>query len=211
VSQRGLRILIVDDHEVVREGLRALLDRQPDMEVVGEAPDGPTALARYETCRPDVTLMDLRIPGMSGLEAIRALRERHPHSRIIAFTTFDLPEEIHDVLRAGAQGYLLKASPGNELLAAIRNVHAGRRVVPAAVAERLAERLTALALTPREKEILGLMVEGLGNLDIGARLGLTEGTIKGYVNVLFRKLGVKARTQATRVALEQGLVRSIRR
>jgi DNA-binding NarL/FixJ family response regulator len=207
VSPGRIRILIVDDHEVVREGLRALLERQPDMEVVGEAPDGPTAVSRYATCRPDVTLMDLRIPGMTGLEAIRVLRRGHAQSRIVAFTTFDLPEEIHDVLRAGAQGYLLKAAPGNELLAAIRDVHAGRRVVPAAVAERLAERLTALDLTPRERDVLGLIAEGLTNGDIGEHLGLTEGTVKGYVNVLFRKLGVSTRTQATKVALEQGIVR----
>lgn len=210
MSPKRIGILIVDDHEVVREGLRALIDRQPDMEVVGEAPDGPAALARNEACRPDLILMDLRIPGMTGLEAIQALRRGHPQCRIIAFTTFDLPEEIHDVLRAGAQGYLLKAAPGRELLAAIRDVHAGRRVVPAAVAARLAERLDALVLTPREQEVLELMVEGLSNREIGARLGLTEGTVKGFVNVLFRKLGVKARTQATRLALEQGLVRGRR-
>jgi DNA-binding NarL/FixJ family response regulator len=208
VSPGRIRILIVDDHEVVREGLRALLGRQPDMEVVGEAHDGPTALARYEACQPEVTLMDLRIPGMTGLQAIQALRHAHPQSRIIAFTTFNLPEEIHDVLRSGAQGYLLKAAPAGELLAAIRSVHAGRRVVPAAVAERLADCLPAAALTPRERDVLELMVEGLGNGDIGERLGLTEGTVKGYVNALFRKLGVKARTQATRVARERGIIRT---
>ncbi len=202
-----IRILVVDDHPVVCDGLRALLDRQADMRVVGEAGDAAEALTAFRRLRPDVTLLDLRLPDRSGVEVLRDITAEFPGARVVVLTTFDGDEDIYRALRAGARGYLLKDMFRGELIDAVRAVHAGLRRVPAAVAERLAERVPRSDLTPREHDVLELIVAGQSNREIGAVLGITQGTVKGYVNTLLTKLGVSDRTQAALAALRRGLVR----
>jgi DNA-binding NarL/FixJ family response regulator len=201
-----IRILIVDDHPIVREGLAAIIERQPDMTVVAEAGNGRQAIELFRQHTPDLTLMDLRLPMMSGVEAIVAIREKHPDARIIVLTTYDGDEDIHRALQAGAQGYLLKDMFREELLEAVRTVHAGLRRIPAAVGLRLAERVGNVDLTAREMEVLGLIVHGKSNRDIGVALAITEGTVKGHVNNILSKLGVNDRTQAVTTALQRGIV-----
>ncbi len=201
-----IRILVVDDHPIVCDGLRALLDRQPDLRVVGEAGDAASALSEFRRLRPDVTLLDLRLPDRSGVEVLQELGAEFPGVRVVVLTTFDGDEDIYRALRAGARGYLLKDMFRGELIDAVRAVHAGLRRVPAAVAERLAERMPGSDLTPREHDVLELIVAGHGNRAIGTLLGITEGTVKGYVNTLLPKLGVGDRTQAALAALRRGIV-----
>ena len=207
MSKEGaIRIMVVDDHPVVREGLAAMIDRQPDMTVVAEASDGRQAIERFDKMNPDVALMDLRMPVMSGVEAISEIRKRHPAARIIVLTTYDGDEDIYRALQAGAQGYLLKDMFRDELLDAIRAVHRGQRRIPAAIASRLAERIGGPELTARELEVLKLIVKGKSNREIGAHLAISEGTVKGHVNNILSKLGVNDRTQAATTALQRGIV-----
>jgi DNA-binding NarL/FixJ family response regulator len=200
-------VLVVDDHPIVREGVIALVDRQPDMVVVGEAGSGREAIARFRELRPDVALVDLRLPDLDGLEVTAAICADWPSSRILVLSTYDGDEDIHQALRAGARGYLRKEALREDLVAAVRAVHAGRRFIPAEVAMRLAERPPASELTARERDVLRLIVEGRSNKEIAAALGLTEGTVKGYVNTMLAKLGASDRTQAAITALRRGLVR----
>ncbi len=201
-----IRILIADDHAVVREGLAAMIARRADMQVAAEAEDGRRAVELARQLKPDVILMDLRMPEMGGVEAITHIRAARPAARIIVLTTYDGDEDIYRALQAGAEAYLLKDTPRDELLEAIRAVHAGQKRIPAEVAAKLAVRLTAEALTPRELEVLKLIVAGRSNKEIGAALGIAEGTVKIHVNNLLGKLGVTDRTQAVTEALKRGIV-----
>lgn len=201
-----LRILVVEDHHVVRQGLIALLKTVPDMSVIAEAADGKQAVELFRQHKPDVTIMDLRLPGMSGVDAITAIRREFPAARIIVLTTFDGDEDIYRALQAGARGYLLKDMFGEELMDAIRTVNAGKTRIPPAVAQRLAERMSSPNLTGRELDVLKLIVAGKSNKEIGAGLAISEATVKTHINSLLSKLAVSDRTQAATTALQRGIV-----
>jgi DNA-binding NarL/FixJ family response regulator len=205
-AEAKIRLLVADDHHIVRRGLVALLGSVPDMEIVGEASNGEEAVALYRTKHPDVVLMDLRMAGMNGVEATRAIRKEFPQARIIVLTTFDGDEDIYRALQAGARGYLLKGMDTEELLAAIRAVHGGKSRIPGPVAERLAERMNNPALTERETEVLRLIVGGNSNKEIASALFISEATVKTHINSLLAKLGVSDRTQASMAALQRGIV-----
>ncbi|MBI4660176.1 MAG: response regulator transcription factor [Verrucomicrobia bacterium] len=203
---KSIQILIADDHWVVRTGLRSMIDSQPDMAVVGEAANGQEALALFRERQPDVVLMDLRMPGMGGVEATVAIREEFPGARIIVLTTYDGDENIYRALQAGARAYLLKDIPRNEFLEDIRAVHNGKYCIPPAVAARLAQRMPHPELSSRELEVLKLIVEGMSNKEIANTLSVTESTIKNHVNSILSKLNVRDRTQAATNALRRGIV-----
>ncbi|HRC86956.1 MAG TPA: response regulator transcription factor [Thermoanaerobaculia bacterium] len=201
------RILVADDHPVVRSGLVAILDQPAEFSVVAEAADGVEAVELFARLAPDVCVLDLRMPRLSGLEATERIRRLDPQAKIVVLSSFDGDEDIYRALKAGARSYLLKDTPEPELIAAVRAVAAGLRRIPPAVAERLAARLDAGELTGRELEILERIVRGEANKQIGAALGITEGTVKSHVNHLLAKLGVGDRTEAAVAALRRGLVR----
>jgi two-component system NarL family response regulator len=201
-----LRVVIADDHPIVREGLQAVIDDQPDMEVVGQAATGTEAVAIALAERPDVVLMDLRMPELNGVEAITTLRGQWPEARVIVLTTYDGDEDIYRALQAGALAYLLKDTPRAELLEAIRAVARGLKRIPPEVATRLVERISAPALTEREVDVLRLMAHGRSNKAIGAELYISEGTVKFHVNNILGKLGAEDRTQAVTVALQRGIL-----
>jgi two-component system NarL family response regulator len=201
-----IRIVIADDHPIVRDGLKAVINDQPDMEVVAEAANGKETVQLALQHRPDVLLIDLRMPQLNGVEAINAIRTDWPQVRIIILTTYDGDEDIYRALQAGAQAYLLKGMPRAELLDTIRAVHAGRKRIPPAIAAKLAERIAASELTERELEVLELIVAGQSNKEIGNSLSITEGTVKAHVNSVLGKLGVSDRTQAVTEALRRGIV-----
>lgn len=201
-----IRIMIVEDHHVVRQGFIALLRLVEGFEIVAEAPDGDTAIKLFRQHRPDVTLMDLRLPTIGGVETITRIRGEFRDARIIVLTTFDGDEDIYRALQAGAKGYLLKGMNSDELIGAIRTVHAGRSRIPSEVAERLAERLAGPTLTERETDVLRLIVSGNSNKEIAAALFISEATVKTHVNSLLGKLGVTDRTQAATTALQRGIV-----
>jgi DNA-binding NarL/FixJ family response regulator len=201
-----IRIMVVEDHHVVRQGLVALLNTVPDMSVVAEGADGKQAVELFRQHEPDVTLMDLRMPHMSGVEAVIEIRQNFPAARIIVLTTFDGDEDIYRALQAGARAYLLKGMFGDELMDAIRAVHAGKSRIPPVVAERLANRMGSPALTARELDVLKLIVRGKSNKEIGEELNISEATVKTHINNILSKLGVTDRTQATTAALQRGIV-----
>jgi DNA-binding NarL/FixJ family response regulator len=201
-----IRILIADDHFVVRMGLSTLINIQDDMSVVAEAANGKQAVEMFRALRPDVTLMDLRMPEMTGVEAIIAIRAQEPDARIIVLTTYDGDEDIYRAFQAGARAYLLKDMHHDDLLGALRAVHQGQRFIPPAIANRLAERIPRSELTTRELEVLKLIVKGMSNREIAATLFITEGTVKIHVNNLLGKLGVSDRTKAATTALQRGIV-----
>jgi two-component system NarL family response regulator len=201
-----VRILIAEDHQVVRQGFIALLRMVEGFSVVAEASDGVKAVELFRQHRPDVTLMDLRMPGMGGVETITAIRREFPEARIIVLTTFDGDEDIFRAIQAGARGYLLKGMSVDELIDAIQTVHHGRSRIPAAVAERLAERLSGNALTERETDVLKTIVAGKSNKEIASALFISEATVKTHINNLLSKLGATDRTQAARIALQRGIV-----
>ena len=201
-----IRILIAEDHAVVRQGFIALLRLVEGFEIIAEATNGLQALALFREHRPDVTLMDLRMPGAGGVETILAIRKEFPDARIIVLTTFDGDEDIFRAIQAGARGYLLKGMDADELIDAIQTVHRGKSRIPAAVAERLAERLSGNALTDRETEVLKTIVAGKSNKEIAAALFISEATVKTHINNLLSKLGVADRTQAATMALHRGIV-----
>src|SRR5579875_1497969 len=201
-----IRILIVEDHHVVRQGLAALLKTVPDMTVVAQAADGAEGVRLFREHKPDVTIMDLRLPVLSGVDAITQIRSEFPSARIIVLTTFDGDEDIYRALQAGARGYLLKDMFGEELMDAIRSVHAGKTRIPGPVAQRLAERMGGPSLTGRELEVLKLIVGGRSNKDIGNELSISEATVKTHINSILSKLGVSDRTQAATTALQRGIV-----
>jgi len=198
--------MVIDDQAVVRQGLVALINTVADMTVVAEGTNGQEAIDLYRLHHPDITLMDLRMPVLSGVEAITAIRREFPDAHIIVLTTFDGDEDIYRSLQAGAQGYLLKDMLFEELDDAIRKVHAGFRRIPARVAERLAERMSGTALTGRVVEVLTQIVRGKSNKEIGSLLRISEATVKSHINNILSKLGVTDRTQAATTALQRGLV-----
>jgi DNA-binding NarL/FixJ family response regulator len=201
-----IRVILVDDHPVVRFGLAAIIGLQPDMAVAGEAGSGEEACELCVRQPADVMLMDLRLPGMSGVDAIRALRKQQPKLRFIVLTTYDGDEDIHRALAAGAQAYLLKGMSHNDLVNAIRRVHAGLKYLPDSVSKSLAERPPHSELSARELEVLELIVKGRSNREIGEMLGISEATVKWHVNLILSRLNVSDRTQATVAALQRGIV-----
>lgn len=202
----AIRIMLVEDHAMVRQGLAALLDAEDALEVVGTVGDGVAAIEMYTRVRPDVVLMDLQMPKMGGVEAIRKIREKHSSARVIVLTTFDGDEDIYRALQAGARAYLLKGMPVEELLTTIHAVHKGKLHIPAPVAEKLAERVSGQELTARELSVLERIVAGRANKEISADLFISEATVKTHINSLLGKLGVADRTHAATVAIQRGLV-----
>lgn len=205
--ENTIRMLIADDHPVVRQGLAAMISREPDMAVVGEASNGREAVELFRQHRPDVALMDLRMPDMDGVEAVVAIRKEFPNARIIVLTTYDHDEDIYQGLRAGARAYLLKDVPPETLLETIRVVYAGGKRIPAEAAVKLSERMSRPELTEREMEVLRQLAAGRSNQEISDVLSIAEGTVKFHVNNILFKMGVNDRTQAVTAALKRGLVR----
>ena len=201
-----ISIMVVDDHNIVRHGLAALVGTMPSLAVVAQAADGRQAVELFRQHQPDITLMDLRLPVMNGVEAITAIRAEFPAARIIVLTTFDGDEDIYRALQAGARGYLLKGMDTEDLMEAIRAVHAGRTRIPALVAERLAGRMSGSSLTGRETDVLKAIVAGKSNKEIASSLFISEATVKTHINSLLGKLGVTDRTQAATTALQRGIV-----
>jgi DNA-binding NarL/FixJ family response regulator len=206
MNDNKIRIIVVDDQSVVRQGFVALINTVSDMEVVAEGINGEQAIELYRQHKPDVMLIDLRMPVIGGVEAITKIRQEFPEARLIVLTTYDGDEDIYRSLQAGAKGYLLKDMFFEELETAIRSVHAGARRIPAVIAERLAERMSGSALTDRELEVLELIVKGQSNKEIAKSLTISEATVKSHINSLLSKLGVTDRTQAATTALQRGLV-----
>jgi two-component system NarL family response regulator len=205
--EKTLRVVLADDHPIFREGLRSLIGAHSGMSVVGEAKSGEEAIELFRTLRPDVVLMDLRMPGISGRDAIAVIRSQDSSARILVLTTFDGDEDIHQAIAAGAHGYVLKSSGAGELVEAIRAVAAGLRYIPRAVAARMAEHLVRPDLSGRELDVLRLIASGESNKEIGARLGIAEGTVKVHVNNILGKLCVRDRTEAATTAIRRGIIR----
>jgi len=201
-----IRVLVADDHHVVRSGIAASIGLEDDLSVVAEADSGEQAIAQYRASKPDVVLMDLRLPGMNGIEATAALMREAPEARVIMFTTYEGDEDIYRAVQAGARGYLLKSAPRDELLSAIRSVAAGERYLPPALAHRLAQRMACNDLSPRENEVLQLIARGRSNKEIASDIGIAEDTVKRHVTNLLAKLRVADRTQATTEAIRRGLI-----
>jgi len=206
VSGESIRVLIVEDHNVVRQGLVALLNVAGGLEVVGEAADGVEAITQFRKLQPDITLVDLRLPRMSGVDVIERIRMETPQARFIVLTTYDGDEDIYRALKAGARAYLLKGMTSEELISTIHAVHAGKSHIPPAIAERLAERMGAQELTPREFDVLEQIVHGKSNKEIATELEVSEATVKTHINSLLGKLGVTDRTQAATAAIQRGIV-----
>jgi DNA-binding NarL/FixJ family response regulator len=202
-----IRILLVDDHPVVRAGLTSMLSTIQGLDVCGAASSGEEALQMVDSEQPDVLLLDLRMPGMTGIELLKAIRAKTSPPKTLVLTSYESDEEIYRAIEAGAQGYLLKSTPQAEIVAAIQTVHSGRHHIPPRIAARLAERMVRSALTQRELEILEMVVRGLTNKQIGHALQISENTARNHINSIIRKLDVSGRTEAATAAIQQGLVR----
>ena len=203
-----IHILCVDDHPLLREGIAAIINNQPDMLLVAEATNGTEGIERFRKYRPDVTLMDLRLPDMSGVDSLIAIRTDFPEARIIMLTTFEGDVEVRRALEAGARAYLVKSMPHKDLVDAIRRVHTGKKSIPPLIATRLAEHLSDETLTPREIEILRCVAEGNRNREIADRLFISEETVKVHIKHVMEKLGATHRTQAVAIAFRRGIIRS---
>ena len=203
----AIRLLIVDDHPAFRAGLVALLADQPELRVVAECGDGREAVELYRRVRPDVVLMDLRLPGLSGVEAILAIRQEHSEARVIVVTTYDADEDIYRAIQSGAKSYLMKDSSKAEIVGTIRAVHAGQERLPANIADRLAERRRRPELMLCEVEVLQFVAKGRSNKEIASGLSIAEDTVKSHLKTLFVKLGVQDRTAAAISAIQHGIVR----
>jgi two-component system NarL family response regulator len=201
------KVLLVDDHALLRTGVANIINQEPDLQVIAEAANGAEAVDAFRDHRPDVTLLDLRMPVMEGVEAVRHIREIDSQARVIVLTTYDADEDIARALQAGAKAYVLKDISADALVACIHDVLAGKTYVAPAVAAKLAERVTRIQLTPRELSTLRLMADGKANKEIATDLGISERTVKTHLGHLFEKLGVTSRTEAVKVATRRGLVR----
>lgn len=201
-----IRILTVDDHPLLREGIAAVIEGQPDMRLVGEATNGLEALEAFRACRPDVTLMDLQMPGMGGVEAIAAIHREFPTARIVVLTTYQGDVQAVRAFKAGACGYLLKSMLRRELLDTIRGVHEGRRRIPPEIANEIAEHAADEALTPREVEVLRQVASGNGNKRIATQLAISEETVKAHMKNILAKLAANDRTHAVTIALKRGII-----
>jgi DNA-binding NarL/FixJ family response regulator len=206
VTDNSIRILIVEDHHVVRKGLVTLLECVEGFRVVGEAGDGIQAIAQFHVCKPDVTLIDLRLPGRCGVEVVESIRQKSEQARFIVLTTHDGDEDIYRAFRAGVRGYLLKGTTTNELVTAIRLVHQGESCVPAEITAKLIGRMETEDLTRRETDVLEQIVQGHSNRTIARQLDISESTVKTHINSLLSKLGVSDRTQAATAAILRGIV-----
>ena len=200
-------VLLVDDHALLRTGVANIINQEPDLWVIAEAGNGVEAIDAYERHLPDVTLLDLRMPIMEGVEAVRRIRERHPAARVIVLTTYDTDEEISRALKAGAKAYVLKDISADDLVNCIRDVLAGKTYIAPAAAAKLAEGVTRVRLTPREMSTLKLLADGKANKENATALDISERTVKTHLGHLFEKLGVTSRTEAAKVAARRGLVR----
>jgi DNA-binding NarL/FixJ family response regulator len=205
-DQTSIRVFCVDDHPLLREGISAIIGNQPDMSLVAEAASGGEAIQKFREHQPDVTLMDLRLPDMSGIDALIAIRADFPEARVIMLTTFEGDVEIQRSLEAGARGYLLKSMPPKELVEGIRQVHAGKKRIPPHLAAQLAEHLGAERLTEREIEVLKHVASGNRNRDIAERLFISEETVKVHIKHIMEKLGAADRTQAVAIAVRRGII-----
>ena len=201
-----IRVLSVDDHPLLRQGIAAIIESQPDMQLVSQAATGREAVQKFREFKPDITLMDLRLPDISGIDAMIGIRAEFPDARIVMLTTFEGDVEIQRALQAGARGYLLKSTPPDELVQAIRQVHAGKKRVPAEVAAQLAEHMSYESLTAREIEVLREVAEGNRNKDIANRLFISEETVKVHIKHIMDKLGANDRTQAISIAVRRGII-----
>lgn len=201
-----IKVLVVDDHPVVQVGISAIIDTQPDMTVVAEAASGERAIELFREYHPDITLMDLRLEGMSGVECIRTIRQTYSDARFIVLTTYRGDEDIHQALEAGANGYLIKGMPRQVLVEAVRSVHRGEHFLPSSVTEALSLRKRESELSAREREVLSLVAAGKCNKEIASELGIAEATVKCHLTVIFLRLNVTDRTQAVITAVQRGLV-----
>ena len=206
MSTGPIKVFSVDDHPLLREGIAALVNNQPDMEMIGEAATGGEAIQLFKQHQPDVTLLDLRLPDMSGIDTLIAIRTAFPDARIIILTTFEGDVEIQRALQAGARGYLLKNMPPSELLDVIRQVHAGKKRIPAAIASQLAEHLSDETLTEREIEVLREVAGGNRNRQIAEKLFISEETVKVHIKHIMEKLGASDRTQAVAIGVRRGII-----
>ena len=203
---RKIRVFSVDDHPLLRQGIAAVINNEPDMATVAQASSGHEAIQQFREQRPDVTLMDLRLPDISGIDAMIAIRTEFPDARIVMLTTFEGDVEIQRALAAGARGYILKSMPPKELTAVVRQVHAGKKWIPPEIAAQLAEHITDEPLTDREKDVLQHLAGGNRNKDIADLLSISEETVKVHVKHLMEKLGANDRTQAVAIAVRRGII-----
>ncbi len=203
---KPIRILIVDDHPIMRVGVAALIATSKEMIVTGQVGTGEEAIEQHAFLKPDVTLMDLRLPGLSGVETIRRIRAKSPDARFIVLTTYEGDEDIHQAMEAGASGYLVKGLPKEMLVNAVRKVHGGGRYLPPPMSEALAARTPDSSLSARERQVLGLVAKGKSNKEIASVLGITEATVKCHVSVILMRLNASDRTQAVVTALQRGLI-----
>jgi DNA-binding NarL/FixJ family response regulator len=205
-EQNAITRLCVDDHPLVRKGVASILATEPDLLLLGEAENASEAIRLFRLHQPDFTLMDLRLPGVSGIEITREIRREFPDAKIIALTSYDGDQDIYRALEAGVRGYLLKEMVHSEVIRAIRIVHSGKRFIPSEVSDQLSEFFPEVALTPREMEVLMWVARGLGNKEIGAQLGTAGGTVKAHIQNILGKLGAKDRTHAVTIGLQRGII-----